>query len=127
MMSVRRPLTRLISLWVAATAIIVCAAGATWYRYTFHVWPGQSVGSSILWCERDYRGPGRTFTLAEIQAVSSYPVTQVMQYPPINGKPVFATITPPPIRNRFHSPCAMGVYVKVSQDEYVAYAILGGP
>ena len=109
-------------------ALIVVAAGcfALWYRSNYWIWPGQDATARVHWCERDYQNDGPPAeTWRQVSAASRWPVRDVGRYPPLGlpGQELFAAIYP----GAQPSSCATSVYVRIGQDKYQSYTLLGGP
>jgi hypothetical protein len=71
-------------------------------------------------CGRNYQGPGSARTIAAIRSDGIEPVlvdTGILAPCPVGACTTVATV----------SGCATVVYVRVGDDAYVAYELLGGP
>jgi hypothetical protein len=113
--------------YLSLTLSIVAAGCFTlWYRSYYNIWPGQDATARVHWCERDYQNAGPPAeTWAQVSAGWRWPVRDVGQYPPLGlpGQELVAAIYP----GSQPSSCATVVYVRIGQDSYQPYGLLGGP
>jgi hypothetical protein len=117
----------------AVVAVLVIAGGFTfWYRAAYNVMPGQSASTRVHWCGRDYESSGSPpQTWRQISGQQRLPLRAVGHYPPLGlgGQELFAGVTPEAQRSSARPPlaCATVVYLRTGSNQYVAYALEGGP
>jgi hypothetical protein len=119
---------------VAAVPLVLVAAQLA-YRMAYGTLAWWEDPEQIAWCGRDYvPGQGPLLTRAEVDRLRGsldgeppYPVTTVTRVPPVVGRPVLASLTPPATRDRLGVPCAMAVFLQTGPDSYRTYVIVGGP
>lgn len=112
--------------WLLAVVIVAAGGFTLWYRAYYNIWPGQDATARVHWCERDYQNDGPpTENWRQVSAVWRWPVRDVGRYPPLGvpGQELFAAIYP----GAQPSSCATVVYVRIGQDKYQRYSLLGGP
>jgi hypothetical protein len=122
----------------AAGVIALALAGLAllgWIGYSrvaFGIWNPIAQPNRIEYCDRRYY-PGTHFTRTQIDSrgnsLGVFPFRQVAMTP--SGAPIFAKPLPDNVRHMYANaaplPCDMTVYLKVGPDDYIAYAISGGP
>lgn len=123
---------------VAAAAIVtislitfVVAGRSIYSRAAFGTWDPGALPTRIEYCDRRYL-PGSHVTSQGIDA--SHDGAGVLSFRQVgataDGKPIFARPLTDDARRKYGTPllpCAMVVYLKVADDDYVAYGLSGGP
>jgi hypothetical protein len=125
-------LLKWLAVGVVALASLVALGWVSYSRAAFGTWNPMAQPNRIDYCDRRYY-PGWHFTRAQIDArgngLGVFPFRQVGTTP--SGTPILAKPLPDEMRHRTPYsgplPCAMTVYLKVGQDDYIAYGISGGP
>jgi hypothetical protein len=123
------------ALILAALLILAGLGGAVAYGTSYGTLAWWSDPAKITWCGRVYlpsTGPTVSRATVEQQRASlpgdqPYPVTEVTRVPPLIGRAVLASVTPPATRERLGIPCAMVVYLDEGADSYRPYVLSGGP
>ena len=119
----------LAALSVAALAL---AGRAIYSRAAFGTWDPTAMPTRISYCDRTYL-PGSRLRRPAIDATGNgrgvFPFRQVGTT--AGGAPIFAKPLPDSVRHMYPNtaplPCSMVVYLKVGANDYIAYAISGGP
>jgi len=111
----------------ALYALLFTVGGFTlWYRGTYNVFPGQSAGARVHWCNRNYDNDGApALSLRQVEAGATSPVRVVGNYPPLalHRDQLLAEVYPGP-----HTySCAIVVYLRTGPDRYTGYELSGGP
>lgn len=109
-----------------AAVLVVAAVAAVWYRGTYYVWPGQTAGSRLHWCGRDYendQGPAAAETLRQAEADSALPLRVAAGYPPLGPRQQLLAV---PMTGQ-PAACPTVVFLKTGPDSYLPYGMLGGP
>jgi hypothetical protein len=113
---------------VGISVILLVLAGRSIYsRAAFGTWDPTALPTRISYCDRNYL-PGSHLTRSQIDAEGNFPYRQVGTT--ADGKPIFAQPLADSERHKYGNPplpCAMGVYLKLAEDDYVAYGLSGGP
>jgi hypothetical protein len=113
---------------VGISVILLVLAGRSIYsRAAFGTWDPTALPTRISYCDRHYL-PGSHVARSQIDAEGNFPFRQVGTT--ADGKPIFAQPLPDSERHKYGNPplpCAMSVYLKVGDDDYVAYGLSGGP
>jgi hypothetical protein len=111
--------------------LLIVAGRAVYSRAAFGTWDPRELPARISYCDRRYL-PGSHLTRSRIDAeandLGTFPVRQIGTT--LDGKPIFAKPLPDNVRHKYGNPplpCAMSVYLKVGDDDYVAYSLSGGP
>lgn len=112
-----------ITVWVFSGVVVLAAAGwLLYYRVTFHTFAWWSIPPSVTYCGRRY-DQGETVTALP----PGYTYSQVMTVEP-SGWPVYAQFPVGTSSAKVSgTPCAMGLTLKRSNDQYVVYGLVGGP
>jgi hypothetical protein len=109
----------------SAAIVLVCAfALITWYRGTYHAWPGMRASDEVSWCGRDYQYEGPPQTGRQVFS-SLWPVRAEGTYPPLGGDELFAMTYPRGLT--VSTSCAVVIYLRTGTDEYRPYSLDGGP
>jgi hypothetical protein len=117
---------------VGISVILLVLAGRSIYsRAAFGTWDPTALPTRISYCDRRYL-PGSHLTRSRIDAeandLGTFPVRQISTT--LDGRPIFAKPLPDNVRHKYGNPplpCAMSVYLKLGDDDYVAYGLSGGP
>jgi hypothetical protein len=117
---------------LAVYALIVVAAAALAYqefsaRTTYGTfWPASGPPPRVDWCDRRYYPGSDPVTLDRARSLASGPLQQVATTP--SGMPVLAAPFKDAQKAAYRSNvCAFVVFVKVSDDHFLAYGLSGGP
>jgi hypothetical protein len=113
--------TVIAGLAIAATILIAIGSGARALRGSGpeSVHDPATLRSRITVCGRDLKGPGPIETLASMHAVLANPVL-------VDPAP-FAPCPAGACTRVADGPCATVVYIRVGDDAYVPYELVGGP
>ena len=122
---------RLVTVAALALTAIVLAGWVIYSRSAFGTWNPTAQPARISYCDRTYL-PGQHVSRAVIDSTGNglgvFPFRQVGST--AGRSPFFAKPLSDSVRDRYGTPplpCAMAVYLKVGPDDYVAYALSGGP
>lgn len=105
-------------------SVVLCAlvVGTFWYRATYHAFPGQTAGSRIRWCGRDYdSGGGPAESLRQIQAAYGDGYRIAGHYPPL------ALSDSQLVAPQGLSYCPTVIFLSAGPDRYFSYGLSGGP
>ncbi len=111
--------------------LLIVAARSLYSRAAFGTWDPTALPTRISYCDRQYLLGSyvpRSQIDAEGNGLGTFPFRQVGTT--ADGKPIFAKPLPDNVRHKYGNPplpCAMSVYLKVGDDDYVAYGLSGGP
>lgn len=106
--------------WVAVVVVVAAVVATVGYRTRYHVWPGQTAGSRISYCGRDYDAGNSGLSLRGIQAESSAPVRNTGEYPPLGPQhALYAAAS--------SGYCPTVVFLETGPGQFTAYALQGGP
>jgi hypothetical protein len=111
--------------WALYALLFTVGGFVLWYRATYNVFPGQSAGTRVHWCNRDYDNYAPALSLRQVESGASWPVRVVGNYPPLalHREQLLAEVYPGP-----HTySCAVAVYLRTGPDRYVGYELSGGP
>jgi hypothetical protein len=126
---------RRIAVVAVLTLVVAATAAALAYRSAYGTFAWWDDPAQISWCGRTYLpGDAPLQTRAEVEQQRGrigdddpYPVVTVARIPPVIGRSVLASVTPPETRERLQVPCAMAVFYESEPDGFRAYTISGGP
>ena len=111
--------------------LLLVAGRAVYSRAAYGTWDASALPTRIEYCDRRYL-PGSHVTSQGIDA--SHNGAGVLSFGQVgataDGKPIFARPLTDDARRKYGTPllpCAMVVYLKVADDDYVAYGLSGGP
>jgi hypothetical protein len=112
--------------------LLALAGRAVYSRAAFGTWDPAAPPTRISYCNRTYL-PGSHVTRIQINAdgnsLGTFRLRQVGAT--ADGKPIVAKPLPDNVRHKYGNasplPCAMVVYLKLGDDDYVAYGLSGGP
>jgi hypothetical protein len=129
-----RPRAAAVAVALVSLVALLALTGALASRAAYGNFAPWQRPAHLSWCARVYLpSDGPTLTRAEVElrrgqlpGDEPYPVVEVTQVPPLVGRPVLASVTPPQ-RQRLGVPCAMAIYLQVGPDSYVSYGLSGGP
>jgi len=111
----------LILLLVAVRSLSSRGAFGTWDNANH-----EGLPALISYCDRHYL-PGSHRTRNQIDPEGNFPYQEVGA---ADGKPIFAQPLSESARHTYGNPplpCDMAVYLQLSEDDYVAYGLSGGP
>ena len=110
---------------------LLIVVGWNWYAREAVAWDYAGLPDRIHYCDRDYQ-PGPHKTASEIadepSSISQRPLRQVGKS--ASGRPIFARPLSDAERRAYGTPllpCDLTVYLQVGSDDFMAYALMGGP
>lgn len=116
--------------WLVAAVLAIWALFA-WTRQAHAMTPWSLRPERISYCDRDYqRNPEWVVVsgteLRDLGVGTGRLFEQVGRIPPIFGRPVLAPKAVP-VNGWTEPPCTTALLLKVGDDSYVSYGLLGGP
>lgn len=107
-------------LTLAAVLVVAGFIAGMWARAHYHAWPWESVPEQLSVCGRDYLGPGRAVSMAEIAASGNHVIGRVQTFR--GSHEIWGTAD-----GSAGDRCGLAVYVRTGSRSFRAYGLSGGP
>lgn len=105
----------------AAVVVGVLACGALFAGHVIHQTPFMSAPDRISTCGRDYSGPGTDGTLAVVKRSGAHVIDHIWTW---QGR---REVWGQRVTIYGSRSCGTGVYLRVRQNSFRAYGLMGGP